>query len=60
MNLKQLFTRKNREAVAQPAEAAGVVVPTELDLDALEDCVGGRAEADDVGCYAQSTGSNVH
>lgn len=60
MKLRQIFGRRSLEAAA--SEAADVVSPpiAELDLDTLDECVGGRAESEDVSCYAQSTQSRVH
>jgi hypothetical protein len=60
MKLRDLFSRKpevNTIAV-EPAEIIGSTV--KLDLDALDACVGGKADTDGVGCYVHSTRSNVH
>jgi hypothetical protein len=54
MKLRRLFVRDSTDdAPADPIDAAAP--STQLDLDALDDCIGGRAETDGVGCYAHST-----
>jgi hypothetical protein len=60
-NFRELFSKKSRapsfddERVAPSARGH-----EELHLDALDDCVGGRVESHDVGCYLQSTPSQAH
>ncbi len=58
--------KTNQAATTKPSEPARVQEPqlpgvgTVLDLDALDECVGGRGDAEGVGCYVHSTQSKVH
>jgi hypothetical protein len=48
-----LFSRRSRDSV--PAKTAEVRAPaTKLDASALDECVGGRAATEGIGCYMQS------
>lgn len=61
MKLKDLFTRKRVErSTAESVVPARVTVAAKLDLDLLDDCVGGRADGEGVGCYVRSTQPTVH
>lgn len=59
MKLKDLFMTKPQRT-AQPDERQTIAPNTTLDLDALDDCVGGRAETDGVGCYVNFTQPSAH
>jgi hypothetical protein len=56
---KDLFTIK-RGQTDPPAETQSSAPHAALELDALDDCVGGRSETDGVGCYVHSTQSTAH
>jgi hypothetical protein len=59
MKFKDLFTKKSTET-ATSEQAPPVASNAHLNLDALDDCVGGRAETEGVGCYALSTQPRLH
>jgi hypothetical protein len=59
MKLKDLFSKKVKEAV--PAESVpSPASSANIDLDSLDECVGGQAETEGVGCYLHSTQSRVY
>jgi hypothetical protein len=60
MNLKSLFSRKPKTPIAERAPDTERSPVGSLDLDALDACVGGRAETDGVGCYLRSEQPRVH
>jgi len=59
MKLKDLFGRKRDQ---EPAEQVSTThAPTaKLDLDLLDDCVGGQSDTEGVGCYVRSTQPRIH
>lgn len=59
MNIKALFSKK-RTMQPEPKANAMRAPDAKLDLDALDACVGGRADDDGVGCYARSIQPRTH
>jgi hypothetical protein len=53
MKLKELLAM-NLSPAPQPEAELSMTVNMALDLEALDDCVGGRAETEGVGCYVHS------
>ncbi len=62
MNFRNLFSKKDRtpSAAAERHPAPAARAYEELDMDSLDDCVGGRADSQDVSCYLQSVPSQAH
>ena len=60
MNLKSLFSRKSSQPAPRSEPTREHAPASRLDLDALDACVGGRAETDGVGCYARTVQQRVH
>ena len=62
MIFSKLFSKKDSAPSVAPerhtAPSAGA--HEELNLDALDHCVGGRVDSNDVGCYLQSSPSQAH
>ena len=53
MRLRDLFSRKSGERAPTKSSDPSPDV-RRLDLSALDECVGGRAATDGIGCYMQS------
>jgi len=61
MIFSKLFSKKDSAtSVAPERHPAPSAAHEELHLDALDNCVGGRVDSHDVGCYLQSTPSQAH
>ena len=60
MKLRDLFSRKPVVKTQSDGQTTNTGSHAKLDLGTLDDCVGGQAETDGVGCYAHSRQSNVH
>jgi hypothetical protein len=62
MKLKELFSKTPTQVASSESAQVnnGSSASAKLDLDALDDCVGGRAETEGVGCYLNSTKPRLH
>jgi hypothetical protein len=61
MKWRHLFGgTKGTAAAASAKPSKSAVASMKIDLDALEDCVGGKPESEGVGCYVQSTQPHAH
>jgi hypothetical protein len=59
MFLKNPFAKKATE-VTNVKSTAPLAPSMKLDIEALDSCVGGRAETEGVGCYLRSTPTSAH
>jgi hypothetical protein len=59
MNMKALFSKKST-LQSEPKANATRTPDAKLDFEALDACVGGRADDEGVGCYARSIQSRAH
>ena len=61
MNLRTLFSRKpSRDGAVERSDRTDTGPVSELTMDSLDACVGGREEANGVGCYMRSTPTQAH
>ncbi len=60
MNLKSFFTKKSSSPIVSERRDDEAPTHERLDMDSLDSCVGGRSEADGVGCYARTSQPRVH
>lgn len=59
MKIRELFAKKHPpEATAQP-ESVGLTA-VRIDLELLDECVGGQSDAESVDCYVRSMQPSVH